>query len=146
MRLNTCSAVISFLTNLEEESAKFYEKMAKKYPEDKEQLLSFSKENKKYKTMVERSYYGVISDALEACFSFEKGLNSEDYAVKTEIQESSSYSTNLKLAKEIERAIQKAYKDAATLSAGLMADVTQTFSIIAKKRNSRIIKLAKFSL
>ena len=133
--------MISFVTNLEEKSAKFYIEMAEKYPEDKEKLLSFSKENMKYKVMVKRSYYGVISDALEACFSFEEGLDSNNYSIKTEIPQSSNYSTSLKAAIELEKTIQKAYTDAATLSEGLMADVTQTFKLIAKKRNSRIAKL-----
>lgn len=141
MRLNTCSAVISFVTTLEEKSATFYKELAEKYPEDKEKLLSFSKENMKYKVMVERSYYGVITDALEACFSFEEGLDSDNYSIKTEIPQSSSYSTSLKNAIELEKTIQRVYTDAATSSEGLMADVTQTFKLIAKKRNSRITQL-----
>ena len=90
--------------------------------------------------MVERSYYGVITDALEACFSFEEGLDSNNYSIKTEIP-SSNYSSSLKAAIELEKTIQRVYTDAATLSEGLMADVTQTFKLIAKKRNSRITKL-----
>jgi rubrerythrin len=133
--------VISFVTNLEEESAKFYEKMAEKYPEKKETFLTFSKENKKYKTMVERAYYGVITDALEACFSFEEGLNPEEYPVPTEPSTEADYSTNVKSAVDMEKTIQKAYTDAATLSEGLMADVPQTFKRIAKKRTTRITEL-----
>lgn len=141
MLLNTASAVISFIIKLEEETAKFYEMLAKKYPKDKEIFLSFSNDNQKNKTMVERAYYGVITDALEACFSFKEGLDSEAYIVRTDIAQAISYSDALKAAIEIEEIIRKAYTDAAGLSEGLMADVPRTFRIIARKRDDRIVKL-----
>ncbi|MHC1564672.1 MAG: hypothetical protein ACXQTF_05040, partial [Candidatus Hecatellaceae archaeon] len=77
LMLNTASAVVSFVINVEEETAKFYENLAQKYLEGKDAFLSFSKENRKNKVLVERAYYGVITDALEACFSFKDGLNPE---------------------------------------------------------------------
>jgi len=36
LKLNTCSAVLSFVTKLERETAKFYENLAQKYPEGRE--------------------------------------------------------------------------------------------------------------
>ena len=141
MKLNTCSAVISFVTNLEEQTAKFYEKLAQKYPEGKETFLPFFKDNQKNKTMIERVYYGVISDALEACFCFEEGLDPEAYKVEAEISEDASYSEVLKVAVEMEELIRKAYTDAAALSEGLMADVPRAFRIIARKRSDRVAKL-----
>lgn len=141
MLLNTASAVISFLTKLEEETAKFYDKLALKYPEAKETFTIFSKDNQKNKVSLERAYYGVITDALEACFSFKEGLNPEAYTVKTEIAEEATYFHALKKALEIEETIYKAYMDAAVLSETLMADVPQTLKKIAKKRDERITKL-----
>jgi rubrerythrin len=141
MLLNTASAVISFVTKLEEETAKFYDQLAQKYPEGREVFLSFSKENRKSKVMVERAYYGVITDALEACFSFKDGLDPEAYAVKTELAEDASYVDALKTALEIEETIRKLYTDAAVLSEGLMADVPRAFKMVAKKRGDRIARL-----
>ena len=141
MKLNTCSAVLSFVTKLEEENAKFYEKLAQKYPEGRETFQSISKDNLKNKTMAERAYYGVITDALEACFSFEEGLDPEAYTVKSEISEGASYTDALRTAIEIEETIQKVYTDAAALSEGLMADVPRAFKIIARKRGDRVSKL-----
>ena len=141
MLLNTASAVISFLTRLEEETAKFYADLAQKYPEGKETFTFFSRDNQKNKTMLERAYYGVITDALEACFSFKEGLNPEAYKVGTEITEEASYLDALKIALKTEENIYKAYTDAASLSEALMADVPQTLRKIAKKRDERIVKL-----
>ncbi|MEM3641300.1 MAG: hypothetical protein QXH37_05220, partial [Candidatus Bathyarchaeia archaeon] len=93
------------------------------------------------KTLMERAYYGVITDALEACFSFKEGLNSNSYEVRTEIAEDASYTEALKTALEIEETIRRAYIDAAVLSETLMADVPQTFKKIAQKRDDRIAKL-----
>ncbi|MEM3054642.1 MAG: hypothetical protein QXM52_02920 [Candidatus Bathyarchaeia archaeon] len=144
MLLNTASAVISFLTRLEEETAKFYEELSKKYPEGKEIFQSFSKENEKNKSMIQRVYYGVITDALEACFSFKEGINPQNYVIKTEVAENASFVNVLKSALEIEETIRKAYIDAAELSEGLMADVPQAFRAVAKKRSERVTKLAAF--
>ena len=141
MLLNTASAVISYVTGLEEETAKFYEKLAQKYPEGKELFLSLSKENRKNKLNVERTYYSVITDALEASYAFKDGLNSEAYAVKTELAEKAHYTDALKTAVAIEEKIHKLYSESAELSKDLMADVPRVFKIIAGKRVERIAKL-----
>lgn len=142
MLLNTASAVISFLTKLEDETARFYEVLSHKYPEEKEIFQSFSRENGKNKSMIQRVYYGVITDALEACFSFKEGMNPQNYVVKTEVAENASLVSILKCVMEIEETIRRAYVDAAELSEGLMADVPQAFRAVAKKRSDRITKLA----
>ena len=141
MQLNTASAVITFVTKHEEETIKFYEKLAQKYPEGKEFFLTYSKENQRNKVMVERTYYGVITDMLEACFAFKDGLDPAAYAVKIDLAEGASYSDALKDALEMEKIIQKLYIEAAALSEGLMADVPRAFRIIARKRGDRIAKI-----
>ena len=141
MLLNTASAVISFITKLEEETSKFYERLSQKYSEGKEAFLSFSKENLKNKIMVERTYYGVITDALEACFSFKEGIDSDAYIIKTELSQNADYIKVLKTAIKMEETIQKLYTESATLSKDLMADVPRVFKIMATKRNDRISKL-----
>jgi len=138
--LHTCSEVISFARQLENESASFYEKLSQKYAKDEDVFLSFAKENKKNIVQIERSYYGVISDAIEGCFAFD--TNPDEYTFETELGESASYSDALSRAVEIEEKIIKFYSDAAEQSKSLMADVPRSFILVAKKRSNRISKLS----
>ena len=139
MTLHTCSEVISFSRQLENESASFYETLSQKYAKDEDVFLSFAKENKKYIVQVQRSYYGVISDAIEGCFAFD--TNPDLYTFETELAENASYSDALSRAVEIEEKIIKFYSDAAEQSKSLMADVPRSFILVVKKRSNRISKL-----
>jgi len=139
MGISTCSGAISLARELENESAKFYQELTKKYEKDKDLLLAFAKENAKYISQIERAYYGVITDAIEGCFAFD--LNPEDYQVKSAPSEDASYSDALKEALGIEEKILTFYGVAAEQSKHLMADVPRSFTLVAKKRNERIPKL-----
>jgi len=140
MELNTASEAISFSRELEDESAKFYGNLAQKYVKGEEEFLSFAKENNKNIVQVERVYYGVITDAIEGCFSF-KGIDTDNYSIETKLSESASYADALRAAIALEGKITKFYLDAAEVSKSLMADVPRVFEMIAKKRNERILKL-----
>ena len=140
MNLNTASEAVSFAKELETESAKFYENLAQRYAEGKDIFLSFAKENNKNIVQTERAYFGVISDALEGCFSF-KGIDTDNYSIETTLSEGRSYADALNMAVALEEKIVKFYLDAAEVSKSLMADVPQAFERIAKKRNERILKL-----
>ena len=140
MKLNTASEAISFARELESESAKFYGNLAQKYADGEEEFLSFAKENDKNITLVQRTYYGVITDAIEGCFSF-KGVDTDDYSIETKLPEGASYAEALSIAVALEEVIVKFYMDAAKISKSLMADIPRVFERIAKKRNERILKL-----
>ena len=135
MIINTCSGAMSFAKELENESAKFYQDLSQRFTKNKDLFLSFAKENEEYITLIERAYYGVITDALDGCFAF--NINPEDYALKTELREKASYSEALARAMEIEEKIIKFYSDAAEQSKSLMADVPRAFRMVAKKRGRR---------
>jgi len=135
VELNTASATMPFARRLEEDSAKFYEDLSRRYAKDNDVWLSFAKENGKNILQVERTYYGVITDAIEGCFTFK--MNPDDYAFKTELAEGTSYSEALERAIEIEEKITKFYSAAAEQSKSLMADIPRAFAIIAKKRDNR---------
>jgi rubrerythrin len=139
MKLNTASELISFTKKLEEDSAKFYEELSRKFVQDKDAFLSFVKENEKNIVQVERAYYGVITDAIEGCFSF--NIDPAKYLLKTELAENVSYSEALDGAIEIEEKIIKFYSDAAEQSKSYMADVPRAFMLVAKKRGNRPFKL-----
>jgi len=139
MGISTCSEAISLSRELENESAKFYQEMSKRFEKDKDLFLTFAKDNAKYVTQIERAYYGVITDALEGCFAFD--LNPEDHQVKAMPSKDASYTDALKEALAMEEKILKFYGIAAEQSKHLMADVPRSFTMVAKKRNERIPKL-----
>ena len=142
MELHTTAEVISFARMLENESGKFYEGLSQRYAGDKDAFLSFAQENRKYVVQIERAYYGVITDAIEGCFAF--SVNPDAYIFETELVEQASYPEVLGKAIEIERKVVKFYSDAAEQSKPLMADIPTTFTMIAKKRANRILKLRSF--
>lgn len=135
MQLNTSASVISFARQLEADSAAFYEKMAEKYPKAADLLLAFSRENSKYTVMIQRAYYGVITDAIEGCFAF--SVETDRYTFEREPAKGLGYTDALNQAVDMEEKIISFYTDAAEQSEALMADVPRTFLIVAKKRNGR---------
>lgn len=139
MELNTASSVISFAKKLEEDSARFYENLAQRRTKDREILLSFAQENRKNIVQIERTYYGVISDALEGCFAFK--INPDMYMLKTEQVDNADYPDALNQAVKIEEKLIEFYSDAAEQSKSLLADIPRIFTIVAKKRGSRIPRL-----
>ena len=139
MALNTASEVISFARKLEETGAQFYEELARLYDNDTETLLSFAGMNRKSIIQIERTYYGVISDALEGGFAFE--IEEDLYTLPAEPPGKTGYREGLNRAVEIERKIKRFYEDAAGQSKPLMADVPRAFSLAARKRESRIATL-----
>jgi len=139
MKLHTASETISFVKELEEKSARFYEDMSQRYSKDEDIFLSLAKENRKYAAQIQRTYYSVITDAIEGGYAFD--LESDEYILDTELPEKASYSDALERAVEIEERIVKFYTVAAQQSMSLMADVPRSFKIVARKRNNRISRL-----
>ncbi len=134
MILHTASEGVTLAKKLENESAGFYEELARRYPQNAEMFLSFAKENKKNITNTERVYYGVITDAIEGSYAF--NMNSDDYTIDTAV--SSNNKEMLQKALSIEETVVKFYSTAAEQSGALMADLPRAFLLIAKKRNNRI--------
>ena len=139
MQLNTSASVISFAKQLEADSAAFYEKMAERYPKGKEVFLTFSKENGNYATMIQRAYYGVITDAIEGCFAF--SVETDKYVFKKEPAKETGFVEVLNQAIDMEQKLISFYTDAAEQSKAFMADVPRTFLIVVKKRKGREDKL-----
>ena len=118
------------------DSAGFYEELARRYTQDAETFISFANDNKKNIAQIERAYYGVITDAIEGGYAF--NIDPDDYAIEISVQDGASYNDILSQALEIEETIIRFYTDAAEQSKSLMADVPRNFTLIAKKRNNRI--------
>jgi len=132
---------ITLARKLENDSAAFYEALAKKYAVDAEAYLSFAKDNKKNIAQIDRSYYGVITDALEGGYAL--NLEADKYAIKTKLAANAKSADALKQAIAMEDTIIDYYTVAAEQSRALMADVPQTFLLVVKKRKSRKEKLAE---
>ena len=142
MRLNTASEAISFLRGLEARSVDFYVALSQHYEDKKELFLDFAKESKKNIANIERTYFGVISDALEACFAFDldpSAYEIQDYLPKGNLKE------DIAAALQMEAQIVKFYQDAAAQSRGLMADVPRVMERIAKNRQNRIAKIGEIT-
>lgn len=139
MKIHTASEVISFVKELEDISAKFYEDISQRYGKDEDVFLAFVKENKRYAEQIQRVYYSVITDAIEGGYAFD--LEADEYTLDTELSENASYSDVLDKAVEIEEKMIEFYTVAADQSMSLMADIPRNFKIVARKRNNRIPRL-----
>ncbi len=139
MELNTASQIISFARKLEEDGVRFYEDLAQRCTKGRETLLSFAQENRRNVVQIERTYYGVITDAIEGCFSFK--INPDGYTLRTELAKNMGYSDALNQAVKMEEKIIEFYSDAAKQSKSLLADVPRVFIMVAKKRGNRIPRL-----
>jgi rubrerythrin len=136
--LTTTSAVISFAEKLEDESSSFYNELAEKFAENRQTFLSFSEESKKNKVLIERSYRETVTDAIEACYSFEN-FNSNDYDLITKVGQ--TYPDGLNAAIRIEETALKFYENAEDRSRSLLATIPIAFKKVGDRRNNRRLKL-----
>lgn len=138
MALHTAAEGVTFAKKLEEDSAGYYEELVKKYGKDSDTLLAYAKENRKNIATIDRTYYGVITDALEGGYAF--NLEPEPYVLDVALKDG-DYKDAIAQAVKIEETIVAFYDIAAEQSGALMADVPRAFMLIAKKRAARIEKL-----
>lgn len=139
MNINTCSQVVSLARELEQKAAGFYRDLARRWPPKEDLFLGFAGENENYVTLVERAYYGVISDAYEGCFAFD--MNPEEYLVNTELPQELDFPEALRAAMALEEKMIGFYKEAARQSKSLMADVPRAMELVARKRSERLGRL-----
>jgi len=140
MRLHTASEGITLAKKLENDSAKYYEEEAERLPEVTELFHAFAKENKRNVTYIERTYYGVITDAIEASYCFD--LDPSGYLLDLQFPDSEDIRVTLiEKSLEIEKLIITFYTEAAEQSESLMADIPRAFVLIAKKRRRRVCQL-----
>lgn len=139
MRLHTSAEGMTLARKLENESAEFYEDLARRYASHADTFLSFAKENRRHIVDLERTYNWVITDAIESCYCLD--LDTDDYALKSELDTKSSIPDVLNKAVEIEERIIMFYSTAAQQSKPLMADLPRAFLLVAKKRSNRIPRI-----
>lgn len=139
MNLRTASETLSFIRELEEKAAAFYEDLAKRFPEKGEDFLNFAKENRKTNKQIQMAYQSVITDAIEGCYAFD--LEADDYTFDADLPDNAGLSEAASKALAIEEKILKCYTVGAEQSGSLLADVPRNFKIVVKKRNNRLEKL-----
>jgi predicted transcriptional regulator len=136
----TASAMITFSEKLEDETSDFYRSLIEKFGRNEEIFQSFIKDSKRDKTLLIRTYQETISDALEACFSFE-GLKIRDYRIDTKLGNNINHSDSLKKAIYLEEVASKFYSDVAEKSDSLLATIPRVLKKIADRRKKRIQKI-----
>jgi len=139
MNLRTASETLSFIRELEEKGATFYEDLAKRFPEHEADFLAFAKENRKYNKQIQMAYQSVITDAIEGCYAFD--LEADDYTFDTDLPENTGLAEAAARALAIEDKILTCYTLGAEQSGSLLADVPRNFKIVLRKRNNRLEKL-----
>jgi len=139
MRIHTSSEGVTLAKHLEMESAQFYEEVAKQHPEVADAFRAFASENRKNVRHIERTYYGVISDAIEGCFCLD--LEPDDFKLDNTIQAFRTHEIAVGHATQIEQCILAFYTAAETQMATLMADLTRAFGQLANKRRKRLLAL-----
>lgn len=139
MKLHTASETLSFIRELEEKAAGFYEGLAQRFPDNGNDFLSFAKENRKYNKQIQMAYQSVITDAIEGCYAFD--LESDNYTFETDLSQDASLADAANKALVIENKIIGCYNDGADQSMSLLADVPRNFKIVVRKRSNRLEKL-----
>jgi hypothetical protein len=140
MKLNTMAAVMNFISGIESTSSALYLTCVERYPQLKGEFLSLATENQKFERTIQQKYFGVITDAIEASFSFEL-LDTDDYDLGVALPENATLPEVLRRALEIEHTIIDFYLKAAEVSTGLMADIPRAFRKIAETRKERCLAL-----
>ena len=140
MLINTTSEVISVARQLENDSSAFYAAESARYPNLSEVLSAFSRENLKNIKQIEQTYYGVITDAIEGCFAF--NLETGSYILDTSLKNNTDLPLFVAQAIQIEDQIRRFYLEAGGQAKSLMADISRSFMLSAKKRKERLAQLA----
>jgi hypothetical protein len=136
----TTAAIITFSEELEDRASAFYAGLAERWADHADMFSTFAKDGEKNKTHIVRTYQETISDALEASYSFE-GLNLDDYALETALDEGASLADAAKLALALEEKACAFYLDVAARGESLLGTIPRAFKRVAKRRAKRKPKL-----
>lgn len=137
MELSTASAVVSFYTELEERAERFYEFLAgeEEYGAGREHFLAFTKEDKRNRETVLRTYRESVTDAFETGYSF-TGINEDSYVIDTELS-GLSYVDALRKAVRLEEETRRFCLEVSGKTEALLGDLSGAFERVARKRLER---------
>jgi len=138
--MSTGSQVVRFSQDMEEESAEFYERLAKQESEAGNMFKSFSIQNRKLALIVQRAYVSSISDAVEGCFTFR--MEEEEYQIHELLSGPITSDEALDRSLRLEQTASKFYEEAQKQSQSLLPDVSRAFAAAARERQKRLAALA----
>jgi len=143
MPQHTASSVIKLAEAQETASARFYDAALQKAPLRPDLFEAYAAENRKNAKLVRRTYYEVVSDALETGFSF----RSADLPIDVIEFHSGmdDFSEVVNTAIQIEETLEAFYHLLASQSRSLLADLSRLFDRLAKRRVERAMKLRLLS-
>lgn len=138
MELNTAAAVIDCISEIEKDSAEFYENWAEKYDKLRDIFQSLAKEHIKTGKRVRMDYYSVVTDALGAGFGFQ-GFSAEVEipALNNDAPPTDAVGDAIKL----ENDIQRFYLKVITALKPLMPDISRSVERVIKLIPLRIDRL-----
>ena len=142
MDLTTVSSVLNFYERLEDQTAKFYEELAKndRYSEGVEMFLDLAKDSRRQKDRVLRAYRECVTDILEVGFSL-SGLREADYQFEKETGRDASFQDILRYAINMEETSRRFCQDVSRRSKALLADISREFERAAERKEERKSKL-----
>lgn len=138
MELNTAAAVIDCISEIEKDSAEFYEHSAKRYSRLRDIFQSLAKEHVKTGKRVRMDYYSVVTDALGAGFGFQ-GFEAE--VEMPVLNDDVSFSDAVEKAVKLENDIQQFYLKVTSALKPLMPDISRSVERVMKSMPLRIDRL-----
>ncbi|NOZ83708.1 MAG: hypothetical protein GXP60_02690 [Epsilonproteobacteria bacterium] len=138
MELNTAAAVIDYISEIEKDSAEFYENCAERYNRLRDTFRSLAKEHVKIGKRVRMDYYSVVTDALGAGFGF------QEFEAKVGIpalNDDASFSDAVEKAVKLENDIQQFYLKVIFALKPLMPDISRSVERVTKSMPLRVDRL-----
>jgi rubrerythrin len=136
----TASIIISFSRRLQEDSARFYEELAERFPDQRRVFEGYARRCERNGTQIVRTYQETITDALEAGFAFE-GLSLSEYRIDVELPDEVDLDEAVDRALQLEERAVAFYREVADRSRSLLATIPRAFDRVAKRRGRRIADL-----
>lgn len=134
--LKTTSSLIAFYSQMEEDAARFYEKLSERYTDQRDTFKGLAEENLRHRDMIQRAYREGVTDAFEVGF-LAGALNEADYAIDTDDSDESGVIEALEKAIRIEEGARSFCRDAVKTSSELLPDIPDTFERIAIRKSRR---------
>jgi len=141
----TASAIISFCERLQDESARFYDELATRFPDHRPAFQGYARRCERNKTQIVRTYQETVTDALETGYSFD-GLDLKEHTVDLTLPEGVDLVEALDTALELEEMAIAFYEEVAERSESLLATIPRAFQRVAKRRRQRQAELEELRL
>ncbi len=136
----TAAAIISFCERLQDDSARFYEELARRFPEHRRAFEGYAQRCERDKTQIQRTYQETVTDALETGYSFE-GLNLQEHVVDLSLAPDADLNAAIDVAVALEKKAIAFYEDVARRSQSLLATIPRAFERVAQRRSERLKEL-----